>query len=134
MKWNWIGLLWIVLLGCDTPEPEPSLESLDWLPAFAEEIGKSDNNWLPATPKVSSAMNWANNPDEITTIVERRLPKLPLQGMAVRIPWSDTYWPKNKGGITYRWQTGESHDYASPSRDEVFAMTAEQVARLPTRT
>jgi hypothetical protein len=56
--------------------------------------------------------------------------QLPLSGRAARTPWTDSYWPQYKGGIAYRWQTDESHTFASPARDEAMAMDSEDVARL----
>ena len=71
-----------------------------------------------------------NDPSALEPDFERGFEQLPLGGRADTTPWTDSYWPKNKGGISYRWQTGESHTYQSPDRDTILSMSETEIARL----
>jgi hypothetical protein len=45
-------------------------------------------------------------------------------------PWSDTYWPHGKGGITYRWRTDDFR-YESPHAPEAIeAMSGHEINKL----
>lgn len=55
---------------------------------------------------------------------------LPTTGRADREPWSGSYWPVNRGGMSYRFQTGESHTYESPSMDAVKSMSLDELNKL----
>lgn len=61
---------------------------------------------------------------------EKRFDALPTEGRTEKTPWSGYYWAKNKGGISYRWQTNESHTYASPTREMVASMSRDDIAKL----
>ena len=78
----------------------------------------------------SVLMDSYNDPAALEPDFERTFQALPLSGKTRKTPWTDSYWPKNKGGISYRWQTGEAHTYQSPDRDRAQQMTAEEIARL----
>lgn len=56
--------------------------------------------------------------------------ELPLSGQLDSTPWTGSYWPKNKGGIGYRWQSNESHDYRLLAPDEIAAAPREVIAGL----
>ena len=56
-----------------------------------------------------SLMDAYNDPADLEPDFVRRFDDLPLSGTADQIPWTDSYWPKNKGGISYRWQTEQAH-------------------------
>jgi hypothetical protein len=47
-------------------------------------------------------------------------------------PWSESYWPRNKGSINLRWNspTHEGFDYVSPSKGEVLSRSRDQLAQL----
>lgn len=76
------------------------------------------------------AIDGYNDPHRLMPGFETRYDLLPTAGQAHRVPWTDSYWPKNKGGIAYRWQSDESHTYESPSFEQLKAMSPEQIARL----
>jgi len=76
------------------------------------------------------AIDWANEPDRLDSHYVRTYRDLPRSGAASRVPWTDTYWPKNQGGISDRWQTGEHFGYTSPSLSELQGMTADEIAKL----
>ena len=61
---------------------------------------------------IPSAIDGYNEPELILGEgYERNFRALPTQGSLDVEPWSDTYWPENKGGIAHRWRTDESFDY-----------------------
>ena len=76
------------------------------------------------------SIDGVNTTDFLFEGFEKRFDKLPSEGKTEKTPWSGYYWAKNKGGISYRWQTNESHTYTSPSRDKLSTMTPEQIAKL----
>ncbi len=65
---------------------------------------------------------------------EYRFSALPLKGFLPQdqIPWSETYWPRNKGSINIRWNAPgmPGFDYSSPSKMQVMQMTRAQLAQL----
>lgn len=94
------------------PRPEPSADAPG---SLLDTIGEIDPY---------------NDPALIDPDFERRWAALPLSGTTERIPWTDTYWPKNKGGISHRWRVDQAHTYRSPSKEEVLKMPEGQVADL----
>ncbi len=83
-----------------------------------------------ASNHAAFATDYYNDPMRIDANFETRFAALPTMGSAKRLPWTDTYWPKNKGGIAYRWQTDESHTYTSPTYDAALEMSEEALAKL----
>jgi transglutaminase elicitor len=71
-----------------------------------------------------------NRPERLGGFYERSFAALPTRGSASRVPWTGTYWPKFKGGITHRWQTDEAHTYLLHSLDRLRTMSRLEVARL----
>ena len=56
---------------------------------------------------------------------------LPLSGTVKDIPWSDGYWPRYRGGITQRWQSGVSgYKYETLKKSDVKNLTQEQIKAL----
>lgn len=55
---------------------------------------------------ISSDWNSADHPNIFFTQYESNLSKLKLKNKleSENIPWSDSYWPKYLGGVSYRWQ------------------------------
>jgi hypothetical protein len=53
--------------------------------------------------------------DEMTAAYRytTKFDQLALQGRITAQPWSDSYWPTYRGGITYRWQRGSEGDNIS---------------------
>lgn len=112
----------VLLSACSDPTATPQLE-----PELDEEprrSGKADDVTHPGS------LDGYNDPGTIDPTFERRFDALPLEGKMTRTPWTDSYWPRNKGGISYRWVTDEAHDYPWLSKDEVFALSADEVAAL----
>lgn len=59
---------------------------------------------------------------------------LPLQGRLAddRLAWSESYWPSNKGGVAYRWNSPDPmpFKYRLFSREELKRMDQEQISEL----
>ncbi len=49
-----------------------------------------------------------NDPANIEPDFVFALDALPTKATLAREPWSDSYWPENQGGISYRWQRREA--------------------------
>lgn len=49
-----------------------------------------------------------------------------------RLGWSESYWPSNKGGISYRWNHPDPQpfQYRLHSKDELMKMSQEELGRL----
>lgn len=75
-----------------------------------------------------------NDPGKFDPNYEYRFQSLPLSAsLAVdKTPWSESYWPRNKGSINLRWNspTHDGFDYISPSKTEVMGMSRDQLAQL----
>jgi hypothetical protein len=58
--------------------------------------------------------------------------KLPLAATLDQVPWSDSYWPTDEGGIAHRWNGsgGEGGRAQIMERGEAEALTADQVKDL----
>jgi hypothetical protein len=83
--------------------------------------------WGDAAYSSADHFDWYDDPARIDEDLNMRFGDLPLSGAAEKRPWSGDYWAKNKGGIGYRWKTDESHDYTSPTAEEVKTWTPEQI-------
>src|SRR4051812_18372755 len=59
---------------------------------------------------------------------------LPHQGRLSddRLGWSETYWPSNKGGIAYRWNSPDPQPfkYHLNTKEELMRMSPEQMDQL----
>ena len=86
--------------------------------------------WGEAAYSSADHFGWYDDPARIDEDTNMRFADLPLSGAAEKRPWAGDYWAKNKGGIGYRWKTEESHDYVSPTAEEVQTWTPEQVDML----
>lgn len=82
--------------------------------------------------------NNANHPSNFNRIagisIITKFNALPLQGKLSddRLGWSESYWPSNKGGITYRWNHPDPQPfkYRLHTRDEVSKMSQEELSQL----
>ena len=74
--------------------------------------------------------DYYNDPLRMDPTFTLQFDQLPLAGQLPVTPWTDTYWPKNKGGIGYRWQTNESHNYPTIPYDQALSMSEEALAHL----
>ncbi len=127
---SWIWAIVAIFAACDgDPAGEPTVDQM--FGGIAEVSGtKADGSAILAPHEPHGIMDYHNDPGRMDPNFERRFDALPAQAKVSKTPWTDTYWPRNKGGIGYRWQTGESHTYASPSRQDLMAMSPEDVAHL----
>jgi len=73
-----------------------------------------------------SGWDSTNSPDNFETNFETKFKRLPTYGELRKKPWTASYWPTFKGGVSHRWLTDESRyssigysrkgmDYLSPS-------------------
>lgn len=88
------------------------------------------------TPAISMHSEWefSNEPGNVNTSYIRNFASLPLEGSvdSQNIPWSEIYWPSNRGGINNRWNSRRpiGFYYTPPSRETALSMTQNQVAAL----
>jgi len=75
-----------------------------------------------------------NDPARFDSHYQYNFNALPLKGSldVDKTPWSESYWPRNKGSINLRWNSPskEGFGYRSPLRAEVASMTRAQLAQL----
>jgi Transglutaminase elicitor len=82
--------------------------------------------------------NSANDPDyfnyQAKTPMSHSLFQLPLAAKLQdsRLGWSETYWPSNKGGIAYRWNSPnpEPFRYKMNNKEAVLRMSEEELSEL----
>ncbi len=111
----------LALTGCyDAGDVWP--ESPDELLATYE--GALTNTAMPGE------LDGYNDPRAVEPDYEMRFDALPEAGSLSFLPWTDTYWPKNEGGISNRWATGEHTDYRELAPDEVAAITPLELKNL----
>ena len=79
---------------------------------------------------IESGFDWYNHPDRFEEDYVYTFTDLPLGGNLEKTPWSGDYWAKNKGGISYRWQTDERFTYTSYTEDELKMMSSEEISLL----
>jgi len=70
-----------------------------------------------------------NDPRSVDPDFTMRLAALPWSGRLEREPWSDTYWPENQGGISYRWQRREAFGRLL-APDELVQMDPVDISKL----
>lgn len=97
---------------------------------------------LSALAVVSSAhaakWNKSNNPDFFKPVAAKGIVKnfseLPLKAEISdhRFGWSETYWPSNKGGIAYRWNSPnpEPFKYKLKTKEELLKMSEKELEEL----
>lgn len=78
---------------------------------------------------------WARVSEPLTMgATERGQSSLPLMGVVADQDkyWSNDYWPKNKGGINYRWNATHPTGFnlRSPTQEEARSMSATELAAL----
>ncbi len=75
-----------------------------------------------------------NDPHRFGSDYVFSLSQLPLKGevSATRMPWSESYWPRNKGSINFRWNASPpvGFGYRSPTREEVLKMSEAELSML----
>jgi hypothetical protein len=97
-------------------------------------VGLSCQKKSEKTSQVKDSWDAQNNPAQFDPRFSYEFAKLPLSGNTGQEPWSDTYWPENKGGIGYRWVPGrptkDAWAYTPPSEADVKRMTVTDVMYL----
>ena len=126
-KWMMMWMLTTGMLACE-PGTELSLPDNGDSPLL--KMGKADWSMEGTEEHFSSGFNWVNDPEEFVPGMEKRLSALPVHGQASRIPWSDTYWPKNKGSISRRWNNEWMTRTVPGSADEARTWSASELQAL----
>lgn len=73
----------------------------------------------------------ANDPLHVRSDYQRKFAALPTNGQLKRQPWSDTYWPSNRGGIAARWNSGEDgFSYKLNGKNKLRSMSQYDLAGL----
>jgi hypothetical protein len=99
----------------------------------ARLIDQMASDGMPITDEVTIPGEMDGYSDPFQVVIpdgEARFDALPLDGALDRQPWSDSYWPENQGGIAYRWQRDEAHDYPLLAKHEIREMPPAAVAQL----
>lgn len=82
----------------------------------------------------ANAYRWdsENDPARFDPNFQYLLRSLPAQAQLSVTPWSETYWPSNKGSINLRWNQRypDGFDYDSPDLYDLKRMSRAQIARL----
>ena len=97
-----------------------------------EELSDSARVWIyPSSRKLSdqevdstfqhagaipSEFDWYNHPNLFSEEYIYQFDELSLEGHIGYEPWSGSYWPKQKAGISQRWQIDQHFDYELLSR------------------
>jgi len=75
-----------------------------------------------------------NDPNRFASGYDYQFQNLPLKGDVdgARVPWSESYWPRNQGSINIRWNAPgkPGFDYHSPSKEELMNMSPSEIAQL----
>jgi hypothetical protein len=75
-----------------------------------------------------------NDPANFDSNYEYSFSALPKEAILPlnKMPWASSFWPRNKGGINYRWNTPNpvGLDIVQPSRYQVERMSKAQLAQL----
>lgn len=93
-----------------------------------------------AGTQAAHALRWdgANHPNNFSRIAGTNLitdfNALPIRGKLSddRLAWSETYWPSNLGGISYRWNDpgAKLFSYRLHTKEELQQMSMEELAKL----
>ncbi|MEN8906495.1 MAG: hypothetical protein ABF289_11110 [Clostridiales bacterium] len=93
----------------------------------------------------ASSWNSANDPLNLDENYESNISKLPESSELSEIPWADTYWPSNQGGISARWDSSglniyslfrnryymrSTFDYSPYSLVDLKSMTLNEISEL----
>lgn len=89
---------------------------------------------LISLPALADKWDKDNDPRNFDDTYEYRLVALPTKATLPlpKMPWSSSYWPRNKGSINYRWNTPSPIGFKlnRPSSYAVRGMALEQLAQL----
>lgn len=89
-----------------------------------------------STPQ--QAWDQVNNPSNLlpqNSIFERRFDRLKMAAIVPKekLPWSDSYWPNYRGGLSWRWNDSSGADfktYTSPTREQFAKMSMRERLNL----
>jgi hypothetical protein len=85
----------------------------------------------PSASSTSEAWDRANDPLNLGNQYEYRFNMLPPAAQVGLKPWTDTYWPSNKGGLANRWLAGQNgFSYGFLDRQTLGTLTLAQMASL----
>ena len=88
---------------------------------------------LSVQPAQAEIWDGYNNPAnmDVNNNFDYNIGRLPLEYSLPMPPWSETYWPTQKGSINYRWNSDDKSGYYSPpSKEEVEQMSQDELAAL----
>jgi hypothetical protein len=82
--------------------------------------------------------NYINSPDRLNTGYEKNFFRLPKEAEVSQKPWSDTYWPSDRGGLGWRWYSasgvnespGATHYNGHYDYRSLLQMSKEQLSAL----
>lgn len=105
---------------------------------FAWYLAFSLAGWAPSLAEAQEVRlfgrwNGANNPGNLGVELNLRFSELPQVGTLApeHTPWSDSYWPNYRGGVSYRAQTEETGFRTRLlSKEEALRATASELAIL----
>lgn len=89
---------------------------------------------LVSSSTYANTWNDKNDPRNLSDNYNYHLSSLPLKASLPlnKMPWSSSYWPRNKGSVNYRWNTENPTGFKinRPSAYQVRMMSKEDLARL----
>jgi hypothetical protein len=92
---------------------------------------RPDSGSIDSGSTVQEAWDQVNDPLRLGSGFEYRLGLLPAAARVALTPWTDTYWPSNRGGLANRWLTGQDgFSYSVLDQQTVRSLTAAQLASL----
>ena len=104
---------------------DPSQSTIDD-DSFIVPAGYTSENAYP----IPGDIDGYNLPTELNPDYVQKFYELPLEGTLSKEPWSGYYWAKEKGGVSYRWQTHEMHNYELLEKDAILTADAATIAKL----
>lgn len=117
-----MSFAFILLFACE-PQTQSDFE-------FAE-IRPSSLNLNSIPHPIPGGFDSYNDPSIIlSSEYNSHFDSLPLDGSLNTEPWSGYYWPKHKGGIAFRWQSNEQHDYVLYEEETLHELDAKRLSEL----
>ena len=81
--------------------------------------------------KVFERWNTSNAPERLEWDFERDFYELPLQAKLDAVPWADSYWPSQRGGLASRWNSsGQGFGFGGPSLEALRRMSEREIKGL----
>ena len=123
-------LVWLLTMLVGACDPGTEMSSMEEFESPLLKMGKADWTMEGTEEQFFSGFDWVNDPEGFVPGMEKKLSALPLKGHAIRIPWSDTYWPKNKGSISHRWSNEWMKRKGPQSAEEAMTWSASELQAL----